>query len=76
MEKFPKSATRKSFLKWGATILSAAFVFPFIRTPKKQKGDTIKMLTQEGKLVEIDKTLLVSRGKKISDKELQQWVKK
>ncbi len=34
------------------------------------------MLTQDGKLVEIDKKLLVSPGKKITDKELQQWVKK
>jgi hypothetical protein len=34
------------------------------------------MLTQDGRLVEIDKKLLVSPGKKITDKELQQWVKK
>lgn len=34
------------------------------------------MLTQDGKLVEIDKKLLVSSGKKISDAELKKWVKK
>jgi hypothetical protein len=48
----------------------------FIRIPKKKKSETVKMLTQDGKLVEIDKKLLASPGKKISDIELQQWVKK
>ena len=32
------------------------------------------MLTQDGKLVEIDKKLLASSGKKISNKELQNWI--
>ncbi len=34
------------------------------------------MLTQDGRLVEIDKSLLASSGKKITDKELQKWVTK
>ena len=37
---------------------------------------TVKMLTQDGSLVEIDKKLLASSGKKISNKELQEWIKK
>jgi hypothetical protein len=36
----------------------------------------VKMLTQDGSLVEIDKKLLASSGKKISNEELQQWIKK
>jgi len=34
------------------------------------------MLTRDGKLVEIDASLLAVNKKKISDKELQNWVKK
>lgn len=41
----------------------------------KKKPATIKMLTQDGKLVEIDAALLASNTKKISDKELQNWLK-
>ena len=37
---------------------------------------TVKMLTQDGKLVEIDAALLTAASKKISDTELQQWIKK
>ena len=76
MQESPKPTSRKKFLLWSATILSSAAVFKFIRIPKKKKSETVKMLTQDGKLVEIDKELLASPGKKISDIELQQWVKK
>lgn len=76
MQESPKPTSRKKFLLWSATILSSAAVFKFIRIPKKKKSETVKMLTQDGKLVEIDKKLLASPGKKISDVELQQWVKK
>ena len=76
MQEAQPTASRKKFLLWSATILSSATVFKFIKLPKKKKTATVKMLTQEGKLVEIDKKLLVSKGKKITDKELQQWVKK
>jgi hypothetical protein len=33
------------------------------------------MLTQDGKLVEINKEMLANGGKKISNEELQQWIK-
>ncbi|MDP4284749.1 MAG: hypothetical protein Q8891_10010 [Bacteroidota bacterium] len=75
MQESKKPTSRKKFLLWSATIISSATVFKFIGTPKKKKNDTVKMLTQDGKLVEIDKKLLASPGKQISDKELQQWVK-
>ena len=76
MQEAQPFTSRKKFLLWSATILSSATVFRFIKVPKKKKTDMVKMLTQDGKLVEIDKKLLVSPGKKITDKELQQWVKK
>ena len=74
MEQKQNTPTRKKFLFWGLGILSSVAAIKLI-TPKK-KGDTVKMLTQDGKLVEVDKDLLSARGKKISDTELQTWIKK
>lgn len=39
-----------------------------------KKTKTVKMLTRDGKLVEVDASLLATNRKKISDKELQNWV--
>ena len=36
----------------------------------------IKMLTQDGKLVEIDAELRTASKEKITDKELQNWIQK
>ncbi len=33
------------------------------------------MLSEDGKLVKVDKNMLASPGKKISNKELQDWIK-
>jgi len=68
--------TRKKVLLWGAAVISSLTVFKFFNRFKPEKKDTVKMLTQDGKLVEIDKNLLAQSGKKISNKELQNWVKK
>ncbi|MEP7375725.1 MAG: hypothetical protein ABI675_20175 [Chitinophagaceae bacterium] len=42
----------------------------------EQKKKTIKMLTQDGKLVEIEEDKLLDQRKKITDEELKSWVKK
>jgi hypothetical protein len=39
------------------------------------KKKMIKMLTEDGKLVEIDASLIASSGKKASNHELQTWIK-
>ena len=41
-----------------------------------QKKKTVKMLTQDGKLVEIEEDKLTHQRKKITDEELKSWVKK
>lgn len=80
MQQPQRSDTRKKFLLSGAAVLSALAIWKFIPGRKSKKGSTtnesVKMLTQDGKLVEIDKRLLSSSGKKISNEELQQWIKK
>lgn len=66
--------SRKKILLWAAALISSvAFLQRFNRTPKKG-GQKLKMLTQDGKLVEIDPHLVNGSGKKISNLELQHWV--
>jgi hypothetical protein len=79
----PTKSTRKKFLLWGAAIFSSVTVLKFFPNSKKsdrslngKNTGTVKMLTQDGKLVEVDKKLLASGSKKINDKELQQWINK
>ena len=72
-----KSTSRKKFLLWGATLLSSLTVLKFISGNKQQKNETIKMLTQDGKLVEIDREKLYgSKRNKITDEQLKSWVNK
>lgn len=73
MQDVKKKTSRKKFLLWTTAIVSSVTAFKiFGSKPKKQM---VRMLAEDGSLVEIDSSLLVSKGKKISDKELQAWVK-
>jgi hypothetical protein len=79
----PTTPTRKKFLLWSAAIFSSVTVLKIFTGSKKSKpsGDgnktgTVKMLTQDGKLVEIDREMLASGGKKVTNEELQQWINK
>jgi hypothetical protein len=40
------------------------------------KNQTMKMLTQDGRLVEVDMSKIKGTKEKISNKQLQDWVKK
>jgi hypothetical protein len=44
---------------------------------KEKKAETIKMLTPDGKLVEVDKAVFeeAARKKKASNKEIYNWMK-
>ncbi len=76
-----KDQSRRKFIGWG---LATAAVFSAVKlilpSSKKEningKKETVKMLTQDGKLVEVDIASLPPAKKKISNKELQNWVKK
>lgn len=77
--------TRRKFV-WGIGILSlfaaVASGLPFfskkdvIACKPEGKKRMLTMLTQDGKLVEIDESLITASRKKISNKELQNWIKK
>ena len=75
MEQNQNQSSRKKFVTWGLAILASATVLRFIIPGKKKKG-TVKMLTQDGKLVEVDETLLSGSKRKITDQELKSFVKK
>jgi hypothetical protein len=80
-------SSRRKFV-WGLGVLSvfaavaAAIRFPFsskkdiIACKPESNRKTIKMLTEDGRLVEIDESLLTANRKKVSNDELQNWIKK
>ena len=61
--------------------ISLAAVATFLRwkskpEEKQEKKNTVKFLTQEGRLVEIDVDKLPVAKRKVSKEELQNWIKK
>lgn len=76
------NSSRKKFLLWGAAIFSSITAIKIFSGSKNtannndENAGTVKMLTQDGKLVEVDKKLLASGSNKISDEELQKWISK
>jgi nicotinamide mononucleotide adenylyltransferase len=75
MQENQKLQSRKKFLLFGAAAFSSVTVLRFFGRTKKKKPETIKMLAQDGTLVEIDKEHMASIKKKITDSELQHWIK-
>jgi hypothetical protein len=75
MKQATTTPSRKRFLFLGAAILSSLAFFKIMPRTKKGKKETVKMLSQDGRLVEIDKSLLATSGKKINNKDLREWIK-
>jgi hypothetical protein len=70
-----KKNTRRKFIAWGVASAAVLAAFKFIKQSPK-KPETVKMLTQDGKLVEVDIAALPASKKKITNGELQNWIKK
>lgn len=71
--------SRRKFLLFGSIISASLLALSFLKFPfKKTDNKKVRFLTQDGTLVEIDaqKAKQNSSGKKISNKELQQWIKR
>ena len=75
MDNDNKIQTRKKFIFLGISAAALFTVFRFFIPRKKKKAETIKMLTQDGKLMEIDKDMIPGSKRKITDPELKAWVK-
>lgn len=69
-----KKQSRRRFIAW--SVASAAFFSAVKFMLPSRKKETVKMLTQDGKLVEVDIAALPSKKKKITNKELQNWIGK
>ena len=77
--------TRRKFLRWGglsSLTLLAGFSLRKIFSPKDSLmadantiPKTVKMLTQDGKLVEVPVAQLPSKKHKITDAAVHDWVK-
>lgn len=74
MEKNQNQSSRRKFFLWGLGIVSSVTALKFI-LPKKKKPATVKMLGEDGKLVEVDISRIKKTGIKVSDKDVITWVK-
>jgi hypothetical protein len=76
MEKENKIVTRKRFIAWSVGISSLLAVPAFLRfsNKKKKQATTVKMLTQDGKLVEVDVANIPSQKKKIKTADIHSWI--
>ncbi|KAA9041091.1 hypothetical protein FW778_03355 [Ginsengibacter hankyongi] len=76
MDTDNKIQSRKKFIGLGISAAALFTAFKFWVPKRKKETKTVKMLTQDGKLVEVDIAALSPKKKKITNKELQNWIKK
>lgn len=74
MEQNQNTTSRKKFFLWGLGIISSITALKLI-LPKKKNPTTVKMLSEDGKLVEVDISKIKKTGVKVSDKDVITWVK-
>ena len=74
MEQDQNTTSRKKFFLLGLGIVSSITALKLI-FPKKKKNTTVKMLSEDGKLVEVDISKIRKTGVKVSDKDVITWVK-
>ena len=70
--------SRREVILGGIALFASAFVVinPFKTASKKSTSEKYKMLSEDGKLVEIDASVIeMCRKRKVSREELQDWVK-
>ena len=74
MEQEIKTSSRKKFFLWTLGIVSSVTALKFL-IPDKKKSNTVKMLSEDGKLVEVDLRYIKKTGNKLSEKEIHNWIK-
>ena len=77
MEKEIKNISRKKFVFWGLGAGALLAIPSFLRFSKKKKdSQKVKMLTQDGRLVEIDVANIPDKKKKIANADIHTWINK
>lgn len=76
MDHLTKKVSRKKFLFLGAGISSLLALPAFVRFGKEKKisNGKVKMLTQDGVLVEVEAARIPSQKKKLTAGEIHSWV--
>ena len=74
MTESKQNSSRRKFIEWGIGALAAFSAIGLFFSQKKKKK-VVKMLTQDGHLVEVDAAFTKSTGKKVNNKEIHTWVK-
>ncbi|HRI33079.1 MAG TPA: hypothetical protein PLD02_04960 [Saprospiraceae bacterium] len=78
METKSNILSRKKFILWGTAFIAGISAFKLFPKTKKPENvmcnDSVKMLTQDGRLVIIKKSDINTPSQKISNEELQHWV--
>ena len=73
-----KQKGRKSMLYWITGAASALIFWKWASTKKAdpEKEEKVKMLTEDGQLVEVDPKYLSGNGKKVTNDEIHNWITK
>jgi len=73
METENKYPSRKKFILTG---VGAVALFGLLKLLfGKKRNETVKMLTQDGRLVEVNPDVIKKLGKKVSNEEIHHWIK-
>jgi len=70
-----KKVSRRKLIGWLGVLSMFTMAGAAFKGWNTKKPKTVKMLTQDGTLVEVDASLLAANKKKVSDHELRNWVK-
>ena len=76
IENENKPVARKKFVLWALGILSTLTTVKYLFRPTQRNKTTAKMLTQDGKLVEVELSRLSGKKTKIKDAEIHKWIKR
>lgn len=68
-----KNTSRKKFILGGISIMAVFAGLKFFSG--KKKSNKIKMLTEDGKLVEVDAGNITKTGMRVSNQEIHSWIK-
>ncbi len=66
--------SRKKFIWLGVSIMAVFTSLRYLVKPSSRQPQKIKMLSQDGTLVEVDANLLKGKKTKIADEAIHTWV--
>lgn len=67
---------RRKIIYWLAGAISAMMFWRMIPSSTEKKSKTVKMLTEDGQLVEVDEKFLVGDHQRLKPDEYHSWVKR